>query len=209
MNLLSELGINKEEYAEAVEQEKDFLIAPGVHTAEINKVYIRKTDLGAKMLEVEFYVGCKLLSYSNCVASGDEKGNKTTYTDKTSGKEVALPGVTSMKSFLEAAGSKDGNAEAEVGAIKHRDQNIQALIIKGLSGTSMKIAVQNYENEWNDEISERNDIIGFMDLDGKNAKGEEKEEGYAKRIAKKPLRTLKKSAAPATPKAGGSAPKGW
>lgn len=56
MSLLDKLGINKTEF-EKIEAEsvpEGYLMPSGVYDAAVDVAYIRKTDSGAKMLEVGF-----------------------------------------------------------------------------------------------------------------------------------------------------------
>ncbi len=57
----------------------------------------------------------------------DEKGNKPTYTDKRSGQERDLPGVISLKHFLDAIGEQ--NPAAAPGEVKFGDKTITALCL--------------------------------------------------------------------------------
>ncbi len=129
--LLGQLNINKEDFAEIKEEEvrEGGTREAGVYDAAVDKAYIRKTDSGANMLEIDFlFADESTFHYSTCVASGDEKGNKSTYTSKQ-GKEIALPGVTAMRHFLDAIDVAD--PAAAQGDVEHYGDKIKALCIGG------------------------------------------------------------------------------
>ncbi len=72
--LLESLGIQKEEFVNIEPEEvksEGFLKEAGLYDAMVDKVYIRKTDSGANMLEIDFKLADETnFHYSNCVASG-------------------------------------------------------------------------------------------------------------------------------------------
>ena len=189
-----------------------FLVEPGVYIAEVDQAFIRTTDSGARMLEIDFILpNDQKMHWNTCTQSGDEKGNKTTYTDKN-GKEQPLPGIGQMVNFLNAA--KVPNPNAQAGKVKLRDDEIDALLIQGIQGKKLKLGVKQYENEYNGEVSLKNDILKFMDTNGKNKDGETIEEDVISAIEKNPVKRLKKKAGATTTTQSGnqgseSAPKGW
>lgn len=211
-SLLDQLGINKAEFEEIkpeTGEDGGFLKESGVYDAAVEEAYIRKTDSGANMLEVNFILGDgSKFNWSTCVLSGDEKGNKSTYTSKQN-KEVPLPGVTSMNHFLGAIGVPDPSATK--GEVKHRDNTITALCLTGVQGKKLKLGINQYENEYNGEVNLRNDIKYWMTANGENSTGDGILEKVAASLEKNPVKRLKKSAtAPAaTASTGDMAAAGW
>ncbi len=194
-SLLSSLGIQKEVFAE-IEAEtvrETGTREAGVYDAAVKQAYIRKTDSGANMLEVDFILADETeFHYSTCVASGDEKGNKSTYTSKQ-GKEVALPGVTAMRHFLDSIDVAD--PAAAQGEVEHFGDKIKALCIGGIQGKKLKIGVNQYENFYNGETSVRNDIKYWMNTQGENKAGDGILEKVVASLEKNPLKKLKTSTA--------------
>ena len=75
-SVMEQLGISKDR-VEAIQPEEVYeskTIPAGVYDAELDKAFIRKTDSGANMLEVDFKVEVDgkpvTYHYSNCVMSG-------------------------------------------------------------------------------------------------------------------------------------------
>ncbi len=194
-SMLDQLGISSEAVA-AVEPEEvrsGSTKESGLYTVAVDKAYIRKTDAGASMLEVDFKLeDGSNFHYSNCVKSGDEKGNKPTYTSKQ-GKEVNLPGVIALTKFLTAIDSVQ--TPAAEGEVEHFGTKMQVLALTGIQGKKLKIGINQYENFYNGEVSIRNDIKYFLDETGKNAKGEDLTEKVTEALEKNPLRKLKPQAA--------------
>ena len=93
--LLEQMDLNPEDFNDIKEQTAGGnVLDSGVYSMAINEAFIRKTDSGAKMLELSFVSDKgEDFRWSTCTQSGDAKGNKSTYTDKNSGKERDLPGV--------------------------------------------------------------------------------------------------------------------
>jgi len=201
---LDMLGISQETVA-AVEPEEVYeggTRDAGLYKVAVDQAYIRKTDSGANMLEVDFKLEDGTdFHYSTCVLSGDAKGNKSTYTTKQ-GKERALPGVESMTKFLTTI---DGlKASAVEGDVEHFGTKIKALCFTGLQGKKLQIGVNQYENFYNGETSVRNDIKYWLDEKGKNSAGEDLTEKVVDSLAKFPLKKLKAQAG--TPAATTGAP---
>lgn len=216
--LLAQLGIDKDEFKGIKEEEvrEGGTRDSGVYDAAVDKAYIRKTDSGANMLEIDFiFADESTFHWSTCVLSGDEKGNKSTYTSKQ-GKEVALPGVQSMRHFLDAIDEEDP-AVAE-GDVEHFGDKIKALCLTGLQGKKLKLGVNQFENFYNGETSVRNDIKYWMNSNGENKAGDGILDKVTASLEKNPLKRIK-SGAPTgavvgntAAAAGGAAPaagSGW
>lgn len=223
--LLSQLGINQEEFNN-IEEEKvpeGYTKESGVYDVAVDTAYIRKTDSGAKMLEVTFKMADDSNhNWSTCIASGDEKGNKSTWTVRDDhaestktrygvGTEVPLPGVVEMRHLLDAIKTPD--PAASEGQVKHRDDTITALCLTGIQGKRLKIGLRQEENFYNGEVSIRNHVQYWMDDEGKNGKGEDILEKATAWLAKNPLKKLRgANATAATTAPQGEAPaagSGW
>ena len=191
---LDMLGISQETVA-AVEPEEVFeggTRNAGLYLVAVDKVYIRKTDSGANMLEADFKLEDGTdFHYSTCVLSGDQKGNKSTYTTKQ-GKERALPGVESMTKFLTAIDSI--KAPAVKGEVEHFGTKIEALCFTGLQGKKLQLGINQYENFYNGEVSVRNDVKYWLDEAGKNSSGDDLTEKVKESLEKFPLKKLKAQA---------------
>jgi hypothetical protein len=182
MGLLEELKIDEKDYNEIPEQTAGGnLWEPGVYDVIVDKAYIRKTESGAKMLEVDLLGedGSKM-HYSTCTHAGDLKKNKETF------------GIHAMKHFLEAIGTP--NPDVSVATVKHKDANIEALAMTNVQGKKLKVGVIEVEGEFNGNQYVKNSISAFMDKNGKNSKGSEIAEDVAARILRNP-RKIEKSKA--------------
>ena len=195
---LDMLGISQETVA-AVEPEEvraGGTREAGLYTVAVDKVYIRKTDSGANMLEADFKLDDGSdFHYSTCVLSGDEKGNKSTYTTKQ-GKERALPGVESLTKFLTAIDSL--KAPAVKGEVEHFGTKIEALCFQSVQGKKLQIGINQYENFYNGEVSVRNDVKYWLDEAGKNSAGEDLIEKVTESLTKNPIKKLKNAPAAST-----------
>ncbi len=185
MAKFSEVGVvNAETYNDIEEQKTGGgLWAPGVYDVAVEAAYLRKTDSGAKMLELQFVNadGDKLF-YSTCTHAGDAKGNKETF------------GIHNLKHFLQAIHDED--PDVVEGPVKHKNEEIQALGFN-VAGKRLKIGVIELETDYNGGTV-KNDIKAFLDTEGKNAKGEVLADELATKIDEKPRKKEKSK--------GGSAP---
>lgn len=210
--LLEQMDLNPEDFNAIKEQTAGGnVLDSGVYELAVAEAFIRKTDSGAKMLELKF-IGKDDLSFnwSTCTQSGDAKGNKPTYTDQRSGKERDLPGVISLKHFLDAIGEQ--NPAAAPGEVKFGDKTITALCLTSVQGKKLKLGINQYENEYNGSINIKNDIIAFMDTDGNNRAGELIEDKISNKLKNNPIKKLKVAGggtAPAADNAANVAAKGW
>jgi len=71
--MLDQLGISSEAVAsvEPEEVRSGSTVESGLYTVAVDKAYVRKTDSGANMLEVDFKLeDGSDFHYSNCVLSG-------------------------------------------------------------------------------------------------------------------------------------------
>lgn len=208
----------QEELAKEIKPEQVYegkTLPAGLYPAVVDKAYIKESQSGAKGLVVDFNVQMpdgevKPYSYIAWVASGDEKGNKSTYTDKKTGKERPLPGYTAMVKFLRAIDSEDAQVqEATLPGKDGAPMTVQAF--QGLQGKKLMIGIRQEENLYEGNITIRNDIQYWLNEDGKNEEGEDLKEKVAEKLASNPIKKLKTqpaatNAAAATP---GTAPSGW
>lgn len=178
MAKFSEVGVvNAETYNDVPEQGVGGgLWEPGVYDVAVENAYLRKTDSGAKMLELQFVnaEGDKLY-YSTCTHAGDAKQNKETF------------GIHNLKHFLQAIHDED--PEVVEGPVKHKDSEITALNFK-VQGKKLKIGVTHLETDYNGGTI-KHDIKAFLDTAGKNSKGEDLADELAAKIADKPIRKEK------------------
>ncbi len=203
-SLLGQLNIDKKEFAEIKEEEvrEGGTRDAGVYDAAVKQAYIRKTDSGANMLEIDFlFADESTFHYSTCVQSGDEKGNKTTYTSKQ-GKEIALPGVTAMRHFLDAI--KVDDPQAAQGDVEHFGDKISALCVGGIQGKKLKLGINQYENFYNGETSVRNDVRYWLTTEGENKAGDGILDKVTAALEKNPLKRLKNSPEATAPVTGAS-----
>ena len=203
--ILGQLGIEKKQFNEIEEEtvREGGTREAGVYDVAVDKAYIRKTDSGANMLEIDFKLADETtFHYSTCVLSGDEKGNKSTYTSKQ-GKEIALPGVQSMRHFFDSIEIED--PDATEGEVEHFSTKIKALCLTGIQGKKLKIGINQYENFYNGEVSTRNDVKYWMNAKGENKAGDGILDKVTASLEKNPLKKLKASASAGTTIAGSNA----
>ena len=214
-NIFETLGASKE-MVESVQPEEIYegkLIPAGVYDAVVDKAYLRKTDSGAKMFELDLNVDVdgeiKPLHYSTAVQSGDEKGNKTYWVVQEHhadsvkkryggvGAKVPLPGFEAMVKFLRAIDSE--NADQQETSVDWKGSPITVLAFKGLNGKKLKVSVIQEEGEYEGEMFRKNEIIRWLKTDGTNDKGEDMLE-KAKAEVEKKMKKLesKTSSAPAS-----------
>jgi len=123
----------------------------------------------------------------------DEKGNKSTYTTKQ-GKEIALPGIQSLRHFLDSINVPD--PDATIGEVEHFGSKITALCIQNIQGKKLKLGVNQFENFYNGETSVRNDVKFWMNENGENKAGENILDKVTASLEKNPLKKLKASKTP-------------
>jgi hypothetical protein len=202
---LEMLGINQEilDQVEPEEVYEGSTRPAGLYEVAVDKAYIRKTDSGANMLEIDFKMDDGSdFHYATCVLSGDEKGNKSTYTTKQ-GKERALPGVESLTKFLAAIDSL--KAPAVKGDVEHRGTKIEALCFSGLQGKKLQIGINQEENFYQGDILVKNDVKYWLDENGKNSAGEDLTEKVEESLEKHPIKKYRPKGG-AAPSAGTTAP---
>jgi len=189
-----------------------FLLDSGVYKMEVDKVYIRKTDSGAKMFTVELKTEeGKPFTHQTAIQSGDQKGNKTTYTDKN-GKEQFLPGIHEMEHFFQAVGTTSKDVKVKTGNIEVFGEMQEVVAIPEVTGKKLIVGVQQEENFWNDQLTIKNRVLGYLKSDGTNSKGENKLEKMEQKLKTEPLKKLKNKPAATTATTTATtqkAPAGW
>jgi len=196
--LLDQMGIDKKEFEQIATEKVGTLLDSKVYDVAVDAAFIRKTDSGAKMLELSFKLeDGRAFKWSTCTQSGDEKGNKATYTDKNTGKERDLPGIISLRHFLDAIEVQ--NPDASVGQVKFGDNTIEALCMTNVQGKKLKLGINQFEDDYDGGIVLKNDIKNFMTIAGNNGKGEPLEEKVIASLTRNPIKRLKKTAAQAAP----------
>lgn len=80
-----------------------FIVDTGVHKMMIELAYIEKMQSGsvAMHLHLKSVENGALVRTKDYIVSSDAKGNKTTYTDKETGKELPLPSFSLMTSLAQ------------------------------------------------------------------------------------------------------------
>lgn len=170
------------------------LVESGVYLVTVKEAFVRKVDSGATMFHLVGSTNEGLsIDWNTCVKSGDAKGNKPTYVDKKSGKELLLPGVVQVSHLFEALGSDIKTTAPTSGKIKFKDGVIEAGIFKTLTDKAFKACIRQYENEYNGEVNIKYDIENFLDKNGNNKNGENLVDKFLEKIEKSPIKKLKKT----------------
>jgi len=184
--------------AEQIERDEKFSydeIPVGVHEVKIDNAYVYKTDNGAKMFCIDYEdKNGATLKQMECIASGDDKGNKPTYTNKD-GKEIPLPGLINVKMFFKVINENIKDQKPIDETIEHFGNEKRVKVFKNLIGKKLKIVVQDEE-----ELDNRDNSIVIkrkvkmpLTMDGKNAIGEFVEDKQKERLEKKPIKKLSKA----------------
>lgn len=190
---LEGLGINATEVEKVVEDNQSTgggIIAPGVYKMQIEKAYVRRTDSGAEGLTVEFNYGDegdKKFYWTTYFKSGDEKGNKTTYT-AADGSEKPLPGFIDMITLFKAAGVPDAKpkpAKIEIGG-----DAVDVLALPELTGKVVTLGIRHEYDDYNE--ADRAFVDTILDAEGKNVKGEDVLDKLKEKIEKSPKKKPRK-----------------
>jgi len=171
----------------------EFEVISEIAKVQVDAVYLTKSSGGA----VAFNIKMKkengaFIDAQEWVKSGDEKGNKSTYTDKKTGKEKPLPGVINIQHFLKVI-SEDFKSigEPKVVTMEVFGTAQEVKVFDKLRGKQLIVAKQAYEDDYNDEIKIRTKIVEFMDMDGKNYKDKERVSYWKEKFEKEPVKKLK------------------
>lgn len=217
MGLLEESGVDtsSEELNKTQQVSAGGCLAPGIYIMAVERAYARKTDKGALQVCVDFVYpreGEEEMGkyfWNTYIASGDEKGNKSTYEDKKTGKELPLPGLIEFNYFLKSVGIAD--PKTKEATIEMFDEQVIVKAMPELTGKKLTLGIRNQFDDFKEKDVAFVDT--FLDADGKNSEGEDMLEVLATKIEKTPFKKAKKKSAP-KPGAGASgekkeAPKGW
>jgi len=173
-------------------------VEAGVYEVAVEKAYLRTTDNGATMLELDFVevvpdnpLGGRHIRWSTAVKSGNSKGNKATYTSKN-GKEVPLPGVVIAKALFDAADVSMTTKPVDT-KLEHAGNIINARVFPQLENKKVCIAVQQYEDEYNGELRTKIDVKDVF-----KCSNEEKKKKWKDFLERNPIRKLKKKAESST-----------
>lgn len=182
----------------------------GANKVAIDKMYISKTDSGASMMNITFKIkdSEKLIFAKYCTRSGDEKGNKATFTILNKhpdflkkqygvGNEAPLPDYKFITQLFAAAKVEMKDSAPEDGMVKIGDRVIEAKIFNTMYGKELTVCGQVQESEYNGEVSEKHIPVIYLDAEGKNAEGDDMVEKFKKKIEKEPVKRLKNKPAPA------------
>ncbi len=210
------LGVDtsSEELNKAVTVSEGGITAAGVYKAVVEKAYVTKSSGGANKVNIEFAIQKEDGSegkffYGNYVSSGDEKGNKTTYTNKKTGKEMPLPGLVEVNTFFQAIGV--ANPDTKKATIELFGEETEVLAMPGISGKKCILGLRHKFDDYKEKDIAYVDT--FLDKDGKNSDGDDLLEALTSKIEKAPFKKTKAkaSAAPAAPTGGSEATSagGW
>ncbi len=199
---------------EAVKISTGGVLAPKVYDFQIDRAYVTKTSGGANKLCIDFqYVkddgDTGVFYYTNFISSGDEKGNKTTYTKD--GKEHSLPGLIEFNNILKAL--KVENPDVKKATIELFDEPTEVLAMPTLSDKKCKAGIRTKYDDYREKDVAFVDT--FLDSDGKNSDGEDLLEALEQKIEKTPYKKsrAKKAATNTNPASTGNsavvAGSGW
>ena len=170
----------------------------GIYNVTVNKAYLSKSDGGATAFNLDLLedvpdnpLGGRTFYAQYWIKSGDEKGNKSTYTDKK-GEERPLPGWFPVLHLLKLFGKDFSRLKGKPDKMEVFGKVKDVYAFPELEGLKTKAVVQQYENEYNGEVSIKYDVPDFMGVDGKNHKGEDIEEIWIKKLDKNPIRKIRK-----------------
>lgn len=123
-----QLGANVEQPNEDVIVGGGFTLPTGLYPMVVENCYLDKTASGAMMMHLHLKRktgGNQVYRFSDCIVSGDAKGNKPTYVKD--GKEFPLPGYSKMNQISRiTAGLKLGQISPEKKLVKLYDFDAKA-----------------------------------------------------------------------------------
>jgi len=196
--------VKKEEAAQA----KRGIPESGIYPAVVKKAYLSRSQGGALGFNLELAEldgnpidgEGRTFYYTGWIKSGDAKGNKTTWTrkikDEKTGEEttveVLLPSWFQVEHILAIAGKKLEELQPQDATIERFGQQENVKIMPELEGTKTKIVVQQYENDHNNEVTIKYDILDFLKPDGSAVGSGRDEAKWAKYLERNPIKLLKK-----------------
>jgi hypothetical protein len=189
----------------AAQRISDGPIDSGVYAAEIKNSFIRQTENGASMWEVELYLPKedRSLFYSTAVKS---RTGSTTFTKND--KSFLLPGLQELIRYERVTTGNEA-INGENGKAMFKDNPIDAFILKETIGLKVLVGVRQYENFYNGTTSIRNMISHWMSPDGAGDNGEDISDKVASFLARNPIKRLPNKAPAPVAGATPEVPKGW
>ena len=187
----------------AQEQERSSRGAPrsGIYKAAIANAYLDKSDEGATSINIEMQTmnedgtEGRVLYWTGWIRSRNSKGNKATYIDKNNGKERPLPSWHQFNALLRVADKKLTDLKPKPGKIEIKDTVKEVMVIPELIGTKASVVIQQYEDDYRDEIQVKYDVRDFGHVDGTGSHGEtDWEDSWNRSLAKTPIKKLKPKA---------------
>jgi len=171
-------------------------IAAGVYDVKIELAYITTNkDTGTQFLAFNFEtIDDKKIFFNGVVQlllrDSEDKGSKT-YWEKD-GKKTQYSGWTNLNRLCTVLKMTMEEIAPEEATIELFGEQVKVKAFKKLVGKQVKIALQKQETlNQNNEVKEKNDVIAWMDKDGKYG-DEDILEKMVKRIEKTPTRPLSK-----------------
>ena len=205
-------GIDEEELEKEVESQEERQaeyspVMAGIYPVTIDKAYLAKSPGGATSFNLEMTeidpenpLGGRQLYYTGWIKSGDEKGNKATYTgerkNKDTGKmekvEIPLPSWYEVNHFLKSVGVKLSSLKPQPMKLERFGKIEEVGAFPELTGKKTKAVIRLYEDDHTGEIKERYEVVDFLNMDGSATGKGRNEEDWEKILAKNPIRKLKK-----------------
>lgn len=179
-----QLGANVEQPNEDVIVGGGFTLPTGLYAMTVENCFLDKTASGAMMMHLHLKRktgGNQVYRFSDCIVSGDAKGNKPTYTKD--GKEYPLPGYSKMNQICQiTAGITLGQIAPEKKLVKLYDFEAKAEVprevpvVTEMVGQELLVGMQlrrenkraNQNGKWVDtnEAREFNEIDKVFYPDG-------------------------------------------
>jgi len=171
MSSLSDLAIPQD----ADTEEKDvlggsYILDSGVYEYDIDMAYMVESARGAIGVNMIFTKGNQQLKQSFWVRSGNDKGNKTTFTNKA-GNEQPLPGMAAINSivFLTLGKNQISELDTEEKVVKlysyeaKEEVNTTVDVVTDLLGQKIVLGIMKNEID----VKQKNDATGNFDTTGR------------------------------------------
>jgi len=173
----------------------DVEIKSEVLKVKIERAFIRRHESGAMSFNLEFKTeNDRTIFAQEFIQSGEEKGLKSTYTDKT-GQERLLPGLLNIMDMCKVVGVDFKSLKPKDGVIEIAGKKVQIKYFDELMGKTLMIANQAYEDDYNNELKVKTKVVKFMDEKGNDKNGNPVADKYIKKFEKTPVVGLKKKEA--------------
>jgi len=185
--------IEKEVQANEEAQKRSGLPDSGIYKVVIEKAYLDKSEGGATAINLEMQVADdedRKLFWKGWIKSGDEKGNKATYTDQKTGEERLLPDWFQFNHMLKIAGKTVKELTPKDATLEKFGKQVNVKAIKELEGTKALAVVQQYEDDYSGGI--KYNILDFLNVDGSAVGTGRNEEEWQKFLERNPIKKTKK-----------------